>query len=371
VAYDVYGIRFLLHAADLGVDYSSTATLGHLFLFADEVDLAEAFAACRGETSPEVATGVYRDCAGYVDGVLRYLGADHVDSVDASEYEGATVVHDFNVPIPPELEGRYSAVVDGGTLEHVFDFPAAMRNAMKLVRQGGHLILHIPVNNFPGHGFYQISPELLFRVLSPRFGFRIRDAVMIEMYHPRPRWFRVADPAAVGHRVMFRSHARTVMYVLAERVGPVAEFSPPPTQSDYATEWERLDAPDSQPAGSELTPVAHTSAPSTAGAPVGAPTSTMVDRAVGLARRSIPSPVLGTIERARRTVPVRIGQTRRFRELKRWMVWAVPRLGLHPHYSRVRPAFEPVDEPWTASARRLRPPVRREADAPPPLFGQP
>ena len=138
MAYDVHGVRFLFHAADLGVDFSSPATLGHLFLFADEVDLAQALAACRGEKSPELANEIYRDCAGYVDGVLRYLGAGKVDSVDASDFEDATVVHDLNVPISPELEGKYSVVVDGGTLEHVFDFPTGIRNAMRMVREGGH-----------------------------------------------------------------------------------------------------------------------------------------------------------------------------------------------------------------------------------------
>src|SRR5271166_2542599 len=66
VAYDIHGVRFLFHAADLGVDFSSPATLGHLFLFADEVDLAQALAACRGEKSPELANEIYRDCAGHV-----------------------------------------------------------------------------------------------------------------------------------------------------------------------------------------------------------------------------------------------------------------------------------------------------------------
>ena len=55
-------------------------------------------------------------------------------------------------------------VIDGGLLEHVFDFPTAIRNCMRMVRQGGHLILNLPVNNFPGHGFYRFSPELVFRV---------------------------------------------------------------------------------------------------------------------------------------------------------------------------------------------------------------
>jgi SAM-dependent methyltransferase len=370
VAYDVCGIRFLLHAADLGVDFSRPATLGHLSLFADQVDLAEALAACRDEKSATVANEIYRDCDGYVDGVFRYLGADKVDSVDASEYEDATVVHNFNAPIPPELEEQYSVVVDGGTLEHVFDFPMAIRNAMRMVRVGGHLILHIPVNNFPGHGFYQVSPELLFRVLAPRFGYRVRDAVVIELYHPRPRWFRVLDPAAVGHRVMFRSHSRTVMYVLAERIGPVPEFDPPPTQSDYVTEWDRLGAPDSVPAEITPTPVAQIGSPSPTGASATSLSGIAV-RAKRMARRNLPTSVVTSLSKAKATVPGRVRQSRRYRRLKVWTVWAVPRAGIHPHYSRARSGFEPVREHWTASARRQRPVVHPEPDARPPIYGQP
>ena len=370
MAYDVYGIRFLFHAADLGVDFSSSATLGHQFLFADQVDLAEALAACRGERSPEVATEIYRDCAGYVDGVLRFLGAGHVDSIDASEYEDATVVHDLSVPIPPELEEHYSVVIDGGTLEHVFDFPTAIRNSMRMVRDGGHLILNVPVNNFPGHGFYQVSPELLFRVLSPRFGYRILDAVVMELYHPRHRWYRVLDPAVVGHRVMFRSHSRTLMFVLAERIGPVPEFDPPPSQSDYSTEWDRVSAPIPPPVETSPTPVVQANSSSPAEASVGA-AGGLADRAKGLAQRSLPDPVLRSLSTAKHTLPVRVQQSRRYRRLKEWAVWAIPRAGVHPHYSRARSGFEPVHEPWTASAHGLRPPAHDDTDMPPPMYGQP
>ena len=394
LAYDVYGIRFLFHAGDLGVDFSSPATLGHLFLFADQMDLAEALAACRGVNSPKVATEIYRDSAGYVDGVLRFLGAGHVDSIDASEYEEATVVQDLSVPIPPELEEQYSVVIDGGTLEHVFDFPTAIRNSMRMVRQGGHLILNVPVNNFPGHGFYQVSPELLFRVLSPRFGYRVLDAVVMELYHPRHRWYRVLDPAAVGHRVMFRSHSRTVIFVLAERIGPVPEFNPPPSQSDYSTEWDRASAPVSPP--DETSPTPATQGGSTP--PTGVSDSTLAglaDRAQSLAQRNLPGPVLRSLSNARHTLPARVRrqnfpgpvlrslsdarhslsvhvqQSRRYRRLKEWTVWAIPRAGVHPHYSRAQPGFEPVHEPWTASVHGLRVPADREADAPPPMHGQP
>ena len=63
--------------------------------------------------------------------------------------------------MPPALRERFSVVIDGGLLEHVFDFPTAIRNCMRMVRQGGHLILNLPVNNFPGHGFYKFGPGLV------------------------------------------------------------------------------------------------------------------------------------------------------------------------------------------------------------------
>ena len=37
---------------------------------------------------------------GFGDGFLRHLGADLVDSLDASDFEGATIVHDLNLPAP-------------------------------------------------------------------------------------------------------------------------------------------------------------------------------------------------------------------------------------------------------------------------------
>ena len=86
--------------------------------------------------------------------------------MDASSFEGATVVHDLNLPITEALKGRFDVVCDAGTIEHVMNFPTAIRNCMEMVRVGGHLILGTPANNFFGHGFYQFSPELWFRLFS-------------------------------------------------------------------------------------------------------------------------------------------------------------------------------------------------------------
>ena len=78
--------------------------------------------------------------------------------MDASDYEGCSIVHDLNNPLPEHLVGRYSLVLDSGTLEHVFDFPTALRNSLAAVRTGGHFVTIAPGNNQFGHGFYQFGP---------------------------------------------------------------------------------------------------------------------------------------------------------------------------------------------------------------------
>ncbi|MCA1572803.1 MAG: hypothetical protein LC798_21415 [Chloroflexi bacterium] len=42
-------------------------------------------------------------------------------------------------------------VLDGGTLEHVFDYPTALRGALDAVRLGGHFIAVTPANGWCGH----------------------------------------------------------------------------------------------------------------------------------------------------------------------------------------------------------------------------
>jgi hypothetical protein len=95
--------------------------------------------------------------------VLGLFGFTEVDSLDVSSYEGATFVHDLNAPTPPEnLIGRYRVVFTGGTLEHCYHFPNALRTATALLEPGGLLVHLGPMNNWIDHGFYQFSPTLWF-----------------------------------------------------------------------------------------------------------------------------------------------------------------------------------------------------------------
>jgi hypothetical protein len=85
-----------------------------------------------------------------------------VVTLDNSAYEGAAIVIDLNAPLPDALKNRFTAVIDGGCLEHIFNFPQAIKNSMEMLSIGGHFLGITPANNFCGHGFYQFSPGALF-----------------------------------------------------------------------------------------------------------------------------------------------------------------------------------------------------------------
>src|SRR3954454_677486 len=95
------------------------------------------------------------------------LGAQEVNSIDFSDYEGASHIHDMNRPIPESLSKRYSFIFDGGSLEHVFNSPQAFRNCMEMLKIGGYFVQVTMANNALGHGFWQLSPEVMYRMFAP------------------------------------------------------------------------------------------------------------------------------------------------------------------------------------------------------------
>jgi hypothetical protein len=181
--------------------------------------------------------------ASYSEPFFRRLGATSVDSIDASDFEGATIIADFNRPLPQDLRRRFSVVFDGGTLEHVFDIAMALRSCLDLVELGGHYIASSPANNWPGHAFYQFSPELAFRTLSSETGFRMRAAFIVEL-RQTPRWYSIPDPQTVGARIQWMNRFRTQQVVVAQRVELLDLSQFVPQQSDYVRRWRAHELPE-------------------------------------------------------------------------------------------------------------------------------
>jgi hypothetical protein len=173
------------------------------------------------------------------------IGVGTLETVDASAYEGASIVHDLNQPVPQELWERFDAVVEAGSLEHVFNFPVAIANLMKMVKVGGSVFLTTVANNLCGHGFYQFSPELIYRVFSPENGFEGTTIVFLEAGSPSvelapiTRSYEVTDPKTVGGRVGLQSKTPVMMMAESRKVRRTELFQTAPQQSDYVTAWQK------------------------------------------------------------------------------------------------------------------------------------
>ncbi|HXG48127.1 MAG TPA: hypothetical protein VNO52_10920 [Methylomirabilota bacterium] len=229
---DINAVQFLIAARRSGIDFGEVLTLGRQDLNVYPAKMVEVlrrhgFPAGAFEADAKVLFG---------EPVFRALGATRVSAMDFSDFEGAEFIHDLNQPIGPELNERFDLVYDGGTLEHVFNFPVALKNCMEMVRLGGRLMLHQCANNWCGHGFYQFSPELFFRALSPEHGFEV-ERLIVHRVGPYGRWFEVRDPEKIRSRVEAITWYPLQMLVQARRVRVMPIFARMPQQSDYTPRW--------------------------------------------------------------------------------------------------------------------------------------
>jgi SAM-dependent methyltransferase len=167
--------------------------------------------------------------------LVDYFGSSAVDSIDNSAYEDASMIHDMNQPLPPDVRARYDTVIDAGCLEHIYNIPQALKNCSQFCKPGGQ-ILHIsPANNFCGHGFWQLSPELFFSLYSEKNGYRNTEVFLADLSNTS-EWFKVKCPQD-GERVNINS--ANELYVLVRTVLRETDFSHANVhQSDYIFEWE-------------------------------------------------------------------------------------------------------------------------------------
>lgn len=93
---------------------------------------------------------------------FQSLGFSAVDSVDCSEYEGATIICNLNNDIPEDLYNRFDVIYDGGSTEHMFNIPKAFENYNKMLKVGGLVIHSLPSTGCLDHGFYMFSPTLFY-----------------------------------------------------------------------------------------------------------------------------------------------------------------------------------------------------------------
>ena len=235
---DAATLEILLTAREAGVSFDEVLTVGRQSLCASPAEVKTVLARHGVRLTGGQAQKLVSEQNGYCEPLLKLMGAQRVDSLDVSNFEGASIVHDMNELLPDSYRNQFTIVIDGGSLEHVFNFPVALRNCMDAVAPGGHFIGITPSNNLMGHGFYQFSPELFFRVFTPDNGFRIEKVLIYECPWGSV-WYEVMDPEEARRRVDLTNRRPAYLIVWAKKTASVPIFNQWPQQSDYVALWQR------------------------------------------------------------------------------------------------------------------------------------
>lgn len=234
MGFNINTLRMLLRIRQSGVELGKVLTIGRQGLAVNSACLRTLL---RGVVDDRDTVQAITDSR-WAEPLLRALGATSIDSLDASSFENATIIHDLNTPVPVSLHRRFDTVIDGGSLEHVFDVRQAVMNVMQMTRRSGNLLCHNPADSFFGHGLYQFSPEFYFRVFCKENGFRLNE-VFIHEGRETSTWRRVPDPATVRRRLWRRGATPTMALAWATCIEEATPFSTMvPQQSDYEVAWQ-------------------------------------------------------------------------------------------------------------------------------------
>ena len=108
--------------------------------------------------------------------------------IDNSPFEGATIIHNMNQPIHRQ---PYDFILDGGTIEHIFNTPQVCENIIHLLNVGGVYLSITPNNNFSGHGMYQFSPEFYLSAFSEEYGMKVLELYLAKVGTGIEEWINV------------------------------------------------------------------------------------------------------------------------------------------------------------------------------------
>jgi hypothetical protein len=208
------------------MDFSKTVMLGRQEIFFTKEDFE--FCCKRGGLAIEYGQDI--SLGSFSEGLFRRLGGQEVDSIDASNYEGASIVADFNQPIPAELHRKYSTFIDFGSIEHIYNIPQVIDNVAKLLRLEGAALIMTQANGYAGHGFYQFSPEFFYSVFSEQNGFRDTIVFLVDLQDIKT-WHLIPEPKRIGRRNDIPQSRSYFIFCLSTKNNDAGEIRA--QQSDY------------------------------------------------------------------------------------------------------------------------------------------
>jgi SAM-dependent methyltransferase len=134
---------------------------------------------------------------------FKSIGFNDLLRLDATDYEGADIIFDLNRKMqllggadvkdgPRSALGEVDVVLNGGTLEHVFNVPVVLENIFKMLKIGGRVIHVAPCSNHIDHGFYMFSPTFFSDYLVAN-KFELNEFKIVKYYPDTSRRWETLD----------------------------------------------------------------------------------------------------------------------------------------------------------------------------------
>ena len=225
---DLHSLNFLRFCFNKHGNFGETITLGRHGLHVTEFMANDTFLR-------RIVAEAQNNNEYFIDETLkRRFGSSTVNALDYSDYQGASLLHDLNKPLPADTR-TFDTVIDAGTTEHVYSVPTALANARELCRPGGMIIHVLPANNFCGHGFWQFSPELFWSLYSAKNGFTDTEIYLAKL-DDRRRWYRLKALAHAGRANIF-SDFRVHLLIKTVKAQRSESAFTIPQQVDYTELW--------------------------------------------------------------------------------------------------------------------------------------
>jgi len=114
--------------------------------------------------------------------LLSMLGFRRIESMDAFDNESPTHLHDLNMPVAKALHEQFDAVLDLGTLDHVFDMRTAIANMVNLLKVGGVVMIYDAMIGWHNQSLYNFQPPFYFDTFKAH-GFS--DMQLFIHYYPK------------------------------------------------------------------------------------------------------------------------------------------------------------------------------------------
>ncbi len=108
---------------------------------------------------------------------FKMFGFNEVHAVDVRTEDGADIILNLCEDLSENMFEKYDYIIDGGTLEHVFDAAKAISNMSKMLKNEGIIIHAVPMTGYIDHGFYSFSPCFFIDYYNKN-NFVIKDIVM-------------------------------------------------------------------------------------------------------------------------------------------------------------------------------------------------